>query len=201
MCTALCRLLGCLAFSGDQDWDRDWDHDQDRDRDWEQDRRGRSRELASRDCWPSTRSPRSSKWWLLLPSAACLWKCLAPFLHDAVLFPGLPQRSLALPPMEKTTLAMEREHQHRASMMDYESRCQVCLGFLFVERPASFHGRDGLPFPRGRVPPPPGSHLAALPARSPRLSPVVTGGQGNCCLFSDAPTQRNSLLLSICVTR
>ncbi|XP_073082763.1 paternally-expressed gene 3 protein isoform X1 [Manis javanica] len=92
------------SFCSDQDWDRDWDHDQDRDRDWEQDRRGRSRELASRDCWPSTRSPRSR----------------------------LPQRSLALPPMEKTTLAMEREHQHRASMMDYESRCQDVVSYQDV---------------------------------------------------------------------
>ncbi|KAI5210175.1 Paternally-Expressed 3 Protein [Manis pentadactyla] len=92
------------SFCSDQDWDRDWDHDQDRDRDWEQDRRGRSRELASRDCWPFTRSPRSR----------------------------LPQRGLALPPMEKTTLAMEREHQRRASMMDYESRRQDAVSYQDV---------------------------------------------------------------------
>lgn len=46
------------------------------------------------------------------------------------LFPGLPQRDLSLPLMEKTTFAMERERKRRDSVMDYESGSQVCLGFL-----------------------------------------------------------------------
>ncbi|KAK2494602.1 hypothetical protein MC885_021303 [Smutsia gigantea] len=129
------------GFSGDQDWDRDRDHDQDWDQDREQDRRGRSRELESRDGWPSARSPQSSKRWLLLPSAVCLWTWAGPFLHEAVLFPGLPQRGLSLPVMEKTALAVEREHQRRGSMMDYESRSQVV--FLHPLDPTWLHSLLG----------------------------------------------------------
>ncbi|XP_006166824.1 paternally-expressed gene 3 protein [Tupaia chinensis] len=62
------------------------------DRDW--DRRGRSRDAESRDCWKYARSPRSR----------------------------LLQRDLSLPVMAKTSFEMERDNDRDS--MDYESRSQ-----------------------------------------------------------------------------
>ncbi|XP_022347771.1 paternally-expressed gene 3 protein isoform X3 [Enhydra lutris kenyoni] len=72
--------------------------------DRERERRGRSRDLESRDRWPYTRNPRSR----------------------------LPQRDLSLPLMEKTTFAMERERKRRDSVMDYESRSQDAVSYQDV---------------------------------------------------------------------
>uniref|UniRef100_A0A667HR67 Zinc finger imprinted 2 n=1 Tax=Lynx canadensis TaxID=61383 RepID=A0A667HR67_LYNCA len=72
----------------------------DRDRD----RRGRSRDLGSRDRWPYPRNPRGR----------------------------LPQRDLSLPLMEKTTFATERERKRRDSVMDYESRSQDAVSYQDV---------------------------------------------------------------------
>nr|XP_021538011.1 paternally-expressed gene 3 protein isoform X2 [Neomonachus schauinslandi] len=72
--------------------------------DRERERRGRSRDLESRDRWPYTRNPRNR----------------------------LPQRDLSLPLMEKTTFAMERERKRRDSVMDYESRSQDAVSYQDV---------------------------------------------------------------------
>ncbi|XP_071065597.1 paternally-expressed gene 3 protein isoform X2 [Dasypus novemcinctus] len=62
----------------------------------DRDRRGRSRDVESRDRWPYARSSRSR----------------------------MPPRDLSLPLMEKTTFEMEREDDDRDSVMDYGSRSQ-----------------------------------------------------------------------------
>uniref|UniRef100_A0A452TBJ9 Paternally-expressed gene 3 protein n=1 Tax=Ursus maritimus TaxID=29073 RepID=A0A452TBJ9_URSMA len=90
----------------DREWDQDWDRDRNRDweLDWERERRGRSRDLESRDRWPYTRNPKNR----------------------------LPQRDLSLPLMEKTAFAMERERKRRDSVMDYESRSQDAVSYQDV---------------------------------------------------------------------
>jgi len=102
------RSASSFCSDRDREWDQDWDRD--RNRDWELDwdrereRRGRSRDLESRDRWPYTRNPRNR----------------------------LPQRDLSLPLMEKTTFAMERERKRRDSVMDYESRSQDAVSYQDV---------------------------------------------------------------------
>ncbi|XP_044113440.1 paternally-expressed gene 3 protein [Neovison vison] len=104
------RSASSFCSDRDREWDQDWDQDRDRNRDWgldwdrERERRGRSRDLESRDRWPYTRNPRSR----------------------------LPQRDLSLPLMEKTTFAMERERKRRDSVMDYESGSQDAVSYQDV---------------------------------------------------------------------
>lgn len=50
------------------------------------------------------------------------------FLLMPFLFPGMPQRDLSLPVMAKTSFEMERDDDRDSRA--YESRSQVCSGFL-----------------------------------------------------------------------
>ncbi|XP_019292444.1 paternally-expressed gene 3 protein [Panthera pardus] len=102
------RSASSFCSDRDRDWDQEWDRERDRDwdLDWDRDRerRGRSRDLGSRDRWPYPRNPRGR----------------------------LPQRDLSLPLMEKTTFATERERKRRDSVMDYESRSQDAVSYQDV---------------------------------------------------------------------
>ncbi|XP_029780425.1 paternally-expressed gene 3 protein [Suricata suricatta] len=100
------RSVSSFCGDRDRDWDQEWDRKRDWDLDWDRDRerRGRNRDLESRERWPYPRIPRGR----------------------------LPQRDLSLPLMEKTTFATEREPKLRDSAMDYESRAKDAVSYQDV---------------------------------------------------------------------
>ena len=186
----------CLAFSGDRDrdWDQEWDRERDRDwdLDWDRDRerRGRSRDLGSRDRWPYPRNPRGSMSHARTSLVGVQGHTTPCPSVTPCLFPGLPQRDLSLPLMEKTTFATERERKRRDSVMDYESRSQVCLGLLSFWK-GHLHFMAERPFFPRRVCsstlriPPGCAEGHFCPAWSPGLSAEVASGWGDSCLLSD----------------